>query len=289
VDAIPNYVNPDTGRIHTSLNQTIAVTGRLSSTNPNFQNIPVRTDLGRDIRKAFCADQESWKIMSADYSQVELRIMAHYSQEEELLKAFREGLDIHRQTAALVFDVPPELVTDDMRRTAKVVNFGIMYGAGPYRMSQELNIPMVQARDIIDNYFKTYPGIRRYVDETLKSARETGYVTTLHGRKRRLRNLLSDRTQVVQAEERTAINTPIQGTAAELIKIAMIRIDQRLQESDLQAKMILQIHDELLFEYPETEESELQNLVVEEMEGAVELSVPLKVDVGTGSSWFEAH
>ncbi|NOZ08850.1 MAG: DNA polymerase I [FCB group bacterium] len=289
IDAFPNYVNPTTGRIHTSLNQTIAATGRLSSTRPNFQNIPVRTELGREIRKAFTPQKTGWKILSADYSQIELRIMAHYSNEPELVRAFQEGIDIHSRTASLVFDVPAELVTDDMRRSAKVVNFGIMYGAGPYRMSQELSIPMKQARELINSYFNTYPGIRKYIEETLISAREKGFVTTLFGRKRHLPNLTSTRVQEIQAEERAAINMPIQGTAAELIKLAMIRINEKMKKNGFQSKMILQIHDELLFEVPESELESLTQLVVDEMENAIQLNVPLKVDCGVGDSWYEAH
>ncbi len=289
IDAFPNFVNPATGRIHTSLNQTIAATGRLSSTRPNFQNIPIRTELGREIRKAFTAQRTGWKIFSADYSQIELRIMAHYSNEPELIKAFTEGIDIHSRTASLVFDVPPELVTADMRRSAKVVNFGIMYGAGPYRMSQELSIPMKQAKELINSYFNTYPGIRKYMEATLISARDRGYVTTLFGRKRPMSNLASARVQEVQAEERAAINLPIQGTAAELIKLAMIRIERKLTSDGYKSKMILQIHDELLFEVPEAELEKLTRLVTFEMENAIRLKVPLKVDCGAGDNWYEAH
>ena len=289
LDAFPDHINPDTQRVHTSLNQTIAVTGRLSSTQPNFQNIPIRTELGREIRKAFRAQNPDWVILSADYSQIELRVMAHFSQEPELLNAFHQGIDIHTRTASLVFNVPTEEVSSDQRRTAKVVNFGIMYGAGPYRLSQELSISMAEAQQIIDTYFNTYPGIRRYVDQTLSFAREKGYVQTLMGRRRRTPNLLSDRAQLVQAEERAAINMPIQGTAAELIKIAMINIHRRLLEEKLESKMILQIHDELLFECPKNELDQNSALVIHEMENAAQLTVPLVVDFGVGDSWYEAH
>ena len=289
VDAIPNYVNKETGRVHTSLNQTIAATGRLSSTSPNFQNIPIRTETGREVRKAFVPQNPDWVILSADYSQVELRIMAHYSQEPELIKAFEENSDIHSRTAALVNGIAEAEVTPDQRRSAKVVNFGIMYGAGPYRMSQELGISMADAKILIDNYFATYPGIRKYMDETISLARDRGYVETLYKRRRKTGNLDASNRNIVQAEERVAINMPIQGTAADIIKIAMINIHNKMESENYQSKMILQIHDELLFECPKAEVDKLAAMVVEKMEGAVSLSVPLKVDWNYGSSWYEAH
>jgi DNA polymerase-1 len=289
VDAIPNYVNKETGRVHTSLNQTIAATGRLSSTSPNFQNIPIRTETGREVRKAFVPQNSDWVILSADYSQVELRIMAHYSQEPELIKAFEENSDIHSRTAALVNGISEAEVTPDQRRSAKVVNFGIMYGAGPYRMSQELGISMADAKILIDNYFATYPGIRKYMDETISLARDRGYVETLYKRRRKTGNLDASNRNIVQAEERVAINMPIQGTAADIIKIAMINIHNKMERENYQSKMILQIHDELLFECPKAEVDKLAAMVVEKMEGAVSLSVPLKVDWNYGSSWYEAH
>ena len=289
VDAIPNYVNKETGRVHTSLNQTIAATGRLSSTSPNFQNIPIRTETGREVRKAFVPQNSDWVILSADYSQVELRIMAHYSQEPELIKAFEENSDIHNRTAALVNGIAEAEVTPDQRRSAKVVNFGIMYGAGPYRMSQELGISMADAKILIDNYFATYPGIRKYMDETISLARDRGYVETLYKRRRKTGNLDASNRNIVQAEERVAINMPIQGTAADIIKIAMINIHNKMESENYQSKMILQIHDELLFECPKAEVDKLAAMVVEKMEGAVSLSVPLKVDWNYGSSWYEAH
>ena len=289
VDAIPNYVNKETGRVHTSLNQTIAATGRLSSTSPNFQNIPIRTETGREVRKAFVPQNSDWVILSADYSQVELRIMAHYSQEPELIKAFEENSDIHSRTAALVNGIAEAEVTPDQRRSAKVVNFGIMYGAGPYRMSQELGISMADAKILIDNYFATYPGIRKYMDETISLARDRGYVETLYKRRRKTGNLNVSNRNIVQAEERVAINMPIQGTAADIIKIAMINIHNKMESENYQSKMILQIHDELLFECPKAEVDKLAAMVVEKMEGAVSLSVPLKVDWNYGSSWYEAH
>ena len=289
VDAFPNYVNKGTGRVHTSLNQTIAATGRLSSTSPNFQNIPIRTETGRELRKAFIPQKKDWVILSADYSQVELRIMANYSREPELIKAFEEDADIHSRTAALVNGISESEVTSDQRRSAKVVNFGIMYGAGPYRMSQELGISMADAKSLIDTYFNTYPGIRNYMDETLMFARDKGYVETMYGRRRRMGDLYASNRNLVQAEERAAINMPIQGTAADIIKIAMINIHKRMVREAYHSKMILQIHDELLFECPNTEVEKLAAMVQEEMEGAVTLSVPLKVDWNYGKNWYEAH
>ena len=289
VDAFPNYVNKETGRVHTSLNQTIAATGRLSSTSPNFQNIPIRTEMGREVRKAFIPQKKDWVILSADYSQVELRIMANYSCEPELIKAFETDSDIHRRTAALVNGINESDVTSDQRRSAKVVNFGIMYGAGPYRMSQELGISMTDAKALIETYFNTYPGIRQYMDETLAFAREKGYVETMYGRRRSTGNLFASNRNLVQAEERAAINMPIQGTAADLIKIAMINIHKRMNRESYRSKMILQIHDELLFECPDIEVEKLGAMVQEEMEGAVVLSVPLKVDWNYGNNWYEAH
>ncbi|UCH10799.1 MAG: DNA polymerase I [Fidelibacterota bacterium] len=289
VDAFPALVHPETGRVHTSFSQTVAATGRLSSSNPNFQNIPIRTELGREIRRAFRSQEQGWSIFSADYSQIELRIMAHLAKEKALIEAFREGQDIHALTAATVFDVAPEFVTPDMRRTAKVVNFGIMYGAGPFRMSQELDISIQEGRELINRYFNTYPGIRKFIDDLLAQARADGFVSTLLGRRRQVPHLKSDNQRLRSAEERIAVNMPIQGTAAELIKIAMIRIHRRLLEEDFKAVMILQIHDELLFEAPEDEVDRLRDMVTSEMESAMELDVPLKVDSGVGRSWYEAH
>jgi DNA polymerase-1 len=289
LDPLPEYIHPETGRIHTSFSQTVAATGRLSSSNPNFQNIPVRTDIGREIRKAFRTQAPGWKIFSADYSQIELRIMAHLSQDPALLEAFQHGEDIHARTASDVFGVPIDAVLPEMRRTAKVVNFGIMYGAGPFRMSQELGIPRAEAQAIIDTYFHRYAGIREYIDRTLEQARKEKYVQTLLGRKRPVLDADSDNRVRREAAERMAVNMPIQGTAAEMIKLAMIAIHRRLQAENFQAKMILQIHDELLFEVPEEELERIQKMVVEEMEQALPLSVPVVVDCGVGDSWFDAH
>ena len=289
IDAFPQHVHPKTGRIHTSLNQTIAATGRLSSTNPNFQNIPIRTEIGREIRKAFCVQNPDHVMLSADYSQIELRIMADFSQEPALIEAFKNETDIHTRTAALVFSVDVDDVTPDQRRTAKVVNFGIMYGAGPFRMSQELGITMADARKLIDTYFGSYPGIRKYMDDTLAFAHENGFVKTRLGRRRKMNQLNSGNHNLVKAEERAAINMPIQGTAADLIKIAMINIHRKMEAGDYSSKMILQIHDELLFEGPLEEMDRLSKMVVDEMEGAMKLSVPLKVDWKIGKNWYEAH
>jgi DNA polymerase-1 len=289
VDALPELVNDETGRIHSTFNQTIAATGRLSSTNPNFQNIPIRKEEGREIRKAFRAKTSGWKIFSADYSQVELRVMAHLSQDKGLIQAFQNGEDIHSRTASHVFNVPLDSVLPEMRRTAKVVNFGIMYGAGPFRMSQELGIPRIEAVAIIDSYFDQYSGIRNYIDSTLKKARNDKYVETMLGRRRPVWDANSENGLKRQAAERMAINMPIQGSAAEMIKLAMCSIHNEIVAQKMKSKMVLQIHDELLFEFPESEEELLIKLVVNKMENAMKLSVPLVVDYGIGKNWFEAH
>lgn len=289
LDALPGLINPHTGRVHSTFSQTVAATGRLSSSVPNFQNIPIRTEEGREIRKAFRAERAGWRIFSADYSQVELRIMAHLSQDPGLVQAFSTGEDIHTRTASDVFGVPLEAVLPEMRRTAKVVNFGIMYGAGPFRLSQELGLPLNEARVIIEAYFERYGGIKAYIDSTLDEARQKRYVKTLLGRHRPVWDIDSENQLHREAAQRMAINMPIQGTAAEMIKLAMTRIHQRLKSGGYQARLILQIHDELLFEVPEQELEALKGMVIEEMEGALELSVPLVVDWGVGKSWYEAH
>ena len=289
VDALPEVINLKTKRIHSTFNQTIAATGRLSSSNPNFQNIPIRKDEGREIRKAFRAQNEGWKILSADYSQVELRIMAHFSNDNGLIEAFKKGEDIHSRTASSVFNVPLNMVLPEMRRTAKVVNFGIMYGAGPFRMSQELGISRKEAIKIIDSYFEQYSGIKRYIKTTLEKARSDKYVETILGRRRPVWDADSDNGLRRQAAERMAINMPIQGSAAELIKIAMISINEEISSRNMEAKMTLQIHDELLFEFPNKEEDDLVKLVIEKMEKAMQLSVPLIVDHGIGETWYDAH
>ena len=289
LDPLKDYIHPETGRIHSSFNQTVAATGRLSSTNPNFQNIPIRTDEGREIRKAFRAREEGWKIFSADYSQIELRIMAHLSQDPGLMKAFQNKEDVHARTASLVFGVPLEDVLPEMRRTAKIVNFGIMYGAGPFRMSQELGIPRGEGMAIIEAYFNQYAGIKDYIDRTLEQARKQKWVTTMLGRRRPVWEINSENQIRRQAAERMAINMPIQGTAAEMIKLAMISIHKKMRKESLKAMMILQVHDELIFEVPKEEIEQVKSVVIREMESALPLSVPIVVDWGIGDSWYEAH
>ena len=289
IDALPASINKKTKRIHSTFNQTIAATGRLSSTGPNFQNIPIRTVDGREIRKSFIAQQKNWGIFSADYSQIELRIMAHLSEDKELCKAFKDNLDIHDRTASLIYNVPLDDVQPEMRRTAKVINFGIMYGAGPFRISQELGISRKAAQEIIKQYFIQYSGIQNYIDDTLSKARSDNYVETILGRRRYVWDVNSDNALKKQAAERVAINMPIQGSAAELIKIAMIDIQKNIENDKLKSKMILQIHDELLFEYPLDEEEHLISMVKKSMENAMSLNVPIIVDYGFGKDWFEAH
>ena len=289
IDALPSSINKNTKRIHSTFNQTIAATGRLSSTGPNFQNIPIRTVEGREIRKSFIAQQKNWGILSADYSQIELRIMAHLSEDQELCKAFKDNLDIHDRTASLIYNVPLDDVQPEMRRTAKVINFGIMYGAGPFRISQELGISRKAAQEIIKQYFIQYSGIQNYIDDTLSKARSDNYVETILGRRRYVWDVNSENALKKQAAERVAINMPIQGSAAELIKIAMIDIQKNIENDKLNSKMILQIHDELLFEYPLDEEEHLISMVKKSMENAMSLKVPIIVDYGFGKDWFEAH
>jgi len=294
LDPFPELINPTTKRIHSSFNQTVAATGRLSSQNPNFQNIPIKTDVGREMRKAFCPQEKGWKILSADYSQIELRIMAHLSKDSELIRAFENNEDIHSRTASSVFGVPIEDVLPEMRRTAKIVNFGIMYGAGAFRMSQELGIPRSESQAIIDVYFKRYSGIQNYIDETLEQARTNKYVQTILGRKRPVWDIDADNHIRKEAAKRMAINMPIQGTAAEMIKKAMISIHNKIHcekenSGYNKAKMILQVHDELLFEVPENQVESLTKMVMLEMENALPLTVPIVVDCGIGNSWFEAH
>ena len=289
IDSLPELINNHTKRIHTTFNQTIASTGRLSSTNPNFQNIPIRTQEGKEIRKAFRCQNKGWKILSADYSQVELRIMAHISEDPSLVSAFKSGNDIHSETASKVFKVPLDSVLPEMRRKAKIVNFGIMYGAGPFRMSQELGISRHEAMFLIESYFKQYSGIKSYINKVLEQAREKQYVRTLLGRRRPILDANSNNGLRRKAAERMAINMPIQGSAAEMIKIAMFSISKSIKKNKLKSKMVLQIHDELLFEYPIEEEDILLKLVIEKMENAIQLSVPLIIDYGIGDNWYDAH
>jgi DNA polymerase-1 len=290
VDALPELINPRTGRIHTTFNQTIAATGRLSSINPNLQNIPIRTDRGREIRKAFIAEGPGNVIVSADYSQIELRIIAHITQDEGMLSAFREGEDIHATTAAKVFNVALKEVTSEMRRKAKAVNFGLAYGQSAFGLAQTLGITRTEAKDIIDSYFEKFPGIKNYMTETINMTRKKGYIETLMGRRRYLRDITSKNWTVRAQAERNAINSPIQGSAADLIKIAMIKVHQALEENNLQSSMILQVHDELVFEAPRNEVDMLKPLVVDAMKNAIpDLKVPIVVDIGVGQNWLEAH
>jgi DNA polymerase-1 len=288
IDALPKLVSGKTGRIHTSFNQTVTATGRLSSSDPNLQNIPIRTELGRSIRKTFIP-REGNILVDADYSQIELRIMAHLSGDPELVAAFREKADIHTRTASRIFGVAEEEVTHDMRSRAKTINFGVMYGQGPRALSQQLRIPFDEAKEFIDEYFEKYPGIRDFIDRSKESAREKGYSETLLGRRRPLPEIKSGDGRLRSFAERIAVNMPIQGTAADMIKIAMINIDAAIAEEGLGARMVLQVHDELVFDVPFGEKERVIELVRNKMEAAVDLDVPLKVEVDTGSNWLEAH
>jgi DNA polymerase-1 len=285
IDTLPKLIHPKTGRIHTSYNQTVTATGRLSSSDPNLQNIPLKTVHGKSIRSAFIPEN-GYKIVSADYSQIELRILAHITLDNELIKAFKEDKDIHRETAATIFGVEPARVTDEMRRKAKVINFGIIYGMSPYGLAKELNIDYETAENYIINYFDKYQGVKRYIDETINRAKENGYVLTLLNRRRYIPEILSDNINIRQFGERTAINTPIQGSAADLIKMVMIKLFNRLGQRD---KMIIQIHDELVFEIPEDSLEEIMNIIKNEMENIMNLNVPLKIDINYGNNWEEAH
>ncbi|MCP3144963.1 DNA polymerase I [Pyxidicoccus xibeiensis] len=287
LDTLPTLVAAD-GRIHTTYHQAATATGRLSSTDPNLQNIPVRTELGREIRRAFVA-AEGHQLVSADYSQVELRLLAHIAEDPVLIDAFLNDQDIHTRTAAEVFGVPPEQVDREQRRRAKMVNFGIAYGLSPHGLAARLGIPQEEARDIIERYFIRYAGIRNYLLETVEKARKTGYVETLYGRRRYMPDLLSKNRGVAQAAERAAINMPIQGTAADLIKMAMLAVDAELRKEGLRTVMLLQVHDELLFEAPDAEVERVKALAMKGMSSVASLKVPLKVDVGAGRSWSDAH
>ncbi len=288
-DALPKLADPKTQRIHTTFNQTIASTGRLSSVDPNLQNIPIRSELGKEIRKAFVPTNEDFIILSADYSQIELRILAHLSQDESLMEAFKKGEDIHRSTASKVFMVPPDEVTDDMRRKAKEVNFGILYGLGPFGLKTRLGISQTHAKEIIDTYFNTFKNVKNFIDESIAKAKALGYAETILGRRRYLKNINSKNYTVRQFEERVAVNMPIQGTAADMIKLAMIKIHKELIKRKAETKMVLQVHDELLFDAKKDELDELLPVIKNLMETALPLSVPIVVDTGTGKNWLEAH
>jgi DNA polymerase-1 len=285
VDALPRMVNPQTGRIHTSFNQTVAATGRLSSSDPNLQNIPIRTELGREIRKGFVAE-EGHLFFGADYSQIELRVLAHFSGDEAFVRAFREGIDVHKQTAAVIFDVGLEEVTPEMRARAKTINFATLYGQGDFSLARQLEISREEAREFIEEYFRRFSGVRAFLDQQVDLARDQGYVETLGGRRRYIPEMQARNFNVRQFGERVAQNTPIQGTAADLIKMAMIRIHKLLESRFPSSKLLLQVHDELLLEVPEEEVEEVGRMVVEEMEGAMELDVPLAVDSAAGESWY---
>jgi DNA polymerase-1 len=289
VDALPELVNPYTKRVHTSYNQAIAATGRLSSSDPNLQNIPIRTELGRSIRRAFIPGEQGWKLLDADYSQIELRIVAHLSKDAAMIEAFRNDEDIHTATAARVFSIDPKEMTPEIRRRAKEINFGIIYGMGAYGLSSRLGISVEEAQNFITSYYAQYAGVNAFMMGTIADAHKKGYVTTMLNRRRLLPDINSDNRRASEFAERTAINTPIQGTAADLIKIAMINIHRRLIKENLRARMILQVHDELVFETPEEELAALSTLVREEMSSAIKLDVPIKVYVGVGENWLEAH
>ncbi|MDL2282552.1 DNA polymerase I [Parabacteroides sp. OttesenSCG-928-G06] len=289
IDALPELINPVTGKIHTSYNQAVTATGRLSSTNPNLQNIPVREALGREIRRAFTADNDRSVFFSADYSQIELRIMAHLSEDDNMIDAFQSGKDIHAATAAKIYGIPVEEVTSEMRRKAKTANFGIIYGISTFGLAERLNIPRGEAKELIEGYFRTYPKVQEYMDESIRIAKEKGYVETLFKRKRFLPDINSANAIVRGYAERNAINAPIQGSAADIIKIAMIRIFNRFEKEGLQSKMILQVHDELNFNVVKEELAHVKQLVLEEMEHAISLRVPLIADCGEGDNWLEAH
>ena len=289
VDALPAIVNPRTGRIHTSFRQAIVPTGRLSSDNPNIQNIPIRTERGRKIRKAFIPPSDEFVLLAADYSQVELRIIAALSKDPNMIQAFLDGEDIHASTASKVFGVPLAEVTSDLRRKAKAVNFGLAYGQGAFGLAMNLNISRTEAKEIIDNYFEKYPGIKRYMDESIADARAKGYSETILGRKRDLPDINAGNNTVRAQAERNAVNTPIQGAAADVIKLAMIHIQAEMKKKKTRSKMILQVHDELVFDVHHSELDYMKEMVVEKMSKAVELDVPLLVEAGVGKNWLEAH
>ena len=294
VEALPQLVNPATGHIHTSYNQAVAATGRLSSTNPNLQNIPVRDELGKPIRKAFVASDENHILLAADYSQVELRLMAHMSGDEAMIEAFRSGEDIHRDTASRLFHIAPEEVTSDQRRKAKTANFGIIYGISAFGLRQRMGneMSMGEAKEIIEGYFRSYPQVKEYIDRTIMEAKGCGYVQTIFSRRRYLPDINSANANVRSLAERNAINAPLQGSAADIIKIAMVGVARRLKEEGLRSKLILQVHDELIVDALRSEKERVKEILRQEMESVAQragLLVPLTVDVGEGENWLEAH
>ena len=289
VDALPTQVEPATKRVHTDYMQTVAATGRLSSNNPNLQNIPIRTERGRQVRKAFIPRNEDYILLAADYSQIELRIIAALSKETNMIEAFKNGEDIHASTAAKVFNVPLAEVTREQRSNAKTVNFGIVYGVSAFGLSNQTNLSRGEAKDLIDTYYETYPKLKAYMSELVDFARDNGYVQTVLGRRRYLKDINSRNAVVRGAAERNAVNAPIQGSAADIIKLAMINIHQKLKEGNYKSKMLLQVHDELVFDIFKPELDELKTLIKSEMENAFKLEVPLDVEVDTGLNWLEAH
>ena len=288
ISALPTYINPETGKIHTTYNQTVTATGRLSSSNPNLQNLPIRSERGQLIRQAVIPD-EGCLFLSADYSQIELRLMAHFSQDPHLVEAFRSGQDVHAATAAKIFNVPIEQVTKDQRRQAKTANFGIVYGISAFGLAQQLDCSRAEAKALIDGYFAAFPGVIDYIERQKQLAREQGYAVTLFGRKRYLPDILSHNATVRSFAERNAVNSPIQGTAADIIKMAMVTIHRRLKEEGLKAQMIMQVHDELNFNVPVSEVDRVREIVVSEMQNVVHLTVPLIADCGVGANWLQAH
>jgi DNA polymerase-1 len=289
VEALPLQVDAKTHRVHTDYMQTVAATGRLSSNNPNLQNIPIRTERGRQIRKAFIARDENYTLLSADYSQIELRIIAALCGEENMIKAFQQGEDIHKSTAAKVFNVPLEEVTKEQRSHAKTVNFGIIYGVSAFGLSNQTSLSRAESAALIEAYYITYPKLKSYIQEQIESARENGFVQTILGRRRYLKDINSANAIVRGAAERNAVNAPIQGSAADIIKIAMINIHKRLIAENWKSKMLLQVHDELVFDVHNSELEKIQPMIKQEMEQAVVLSVPLEVEIGIGKDWLEAH
>ena len=288
IAALPGYIDPKDGKIHTTYNQTVTATGRLSSSNPNLQNLPIRSERGRFIREAVIPD-EGCLFLSADYSQIELRLMAHFSQDEHMLAAFRTGQDIHAATAAKIYGLPIEQVSKDQRRKAKTANFGIIYGISAFGLAQQLDCSRSEAKQLIDDYFAAFPRVISYIESQKELARSRGYAETLFGRKRYLPDIHSHNATVRSFAERNAVNAPIQGTAADIIKMAMVSIHRRLKEEGLQAQMIMQVHDELNFNVPEPEVDRVREIVVSEMQNAVHLSIPLIAECGVGKNWLEAH
>ena len=289
VDALPNEVNPKTGRIHTVYAQAVAATGRLSSNNPNLQNIPIRTERGREVRKAFIPRNENYVLLAADYSQIELRIIASLSEEETMINAFKNGEDIHASTAAKVFNVPLDEVTREQRSNAKTVNFGIIYGVSAFGLSNQTDLSRSEAKELIDTYYETYPKLKAYMSAQVDFARDNGYVETVLNRRRYLKDINSRNAMVRSGAERNAVNAPIQGSAADIIKLAMIHIHKRFEKENFRSKMLLQVHDELVFDAHKDELEIIKPIIKQEMENAFKMAVPLDVEIGVGQNWLEAH